>query len=84
MSAALLFCFCTSFCFRGPQLSVLFQQGLEVLAGDEIQIVLDDNDRVARIHQLLQHLDQAMHVRNVQACGRLIQNIHRLAGAASG
>ena len=120
MSAALLFCFCTSFCFRGPQLPVLFQQGLEVLAGkaaghlghllgrtlgnhqaagaaafrakvndvirtlDEIQIVLNDNDRVARIHQLLQHLDQAMHVRNVQTCGRLIEDIHRLAGAASG
>ena len=33
MSAALLFCFCSSFRFRGPQLSVLFQQGLEVLAG---------------------------------------------------
>ena len=51
---------------------------------DEIQVVLDDNDRVARIHQLLQHLDQAMHVRNVQACGRLIKDIHRLAGAAAG
>ena len=120
MSAALLFCFCTSFRVCGPQLPVLFQQGLEVLAGkaaghlghllgrtlgnhqaagaaafrakvndvigtlDEIQIVLNDNDRVARIHQLLQHLDQAMHVRNVQACGRLIEDIHRLAGAASG
>ena len=51
---------------------------------DEIQVVLNDNDRVARIHQLLQHLDQAMHVRDVQAGGRLIEDIHRLAGAAAG
>ena len=105
MSAALLFFFYASFRFCGPQLPVLFQQRLEVLAGkaaghlghllrrtlgnhqtagaaafrakvndvvrtlDEIQVVLDDNDCVARIHQLLQHLDQAMHVRDVQAGG---------------
>ena len=33
MSAALLFCFYASFRVCGPQLPVLFQQGLEVLAG---------------------------------------------------
>ena len=88
MSAALLFCFYASFRVCGPQLSVLFQQGLEVLAGkaaghlghllrrtlgnhqaagaaafrakvndvvgtlDEIQVMLDDNDYVARLNSV--------------------------------
>ena len=51
---------------------------------DEIQIMLDDDDRIAHVHQLLQHLDQAVHVCNVQACGGFVQNIHRFAGAAAG
>ena len=51
---------------------------------DEIEVVLDDNDGVARIHQLLQHLDQAVDIRNVQAGGGLVEDIDRLAGAAAG
>ncbi len=51
---------------------------------DDVQVVLDDDDRVARIHQLLQHLDQAVHIRNVQAGGGLVEDIDRLAGAAAG
>ncbi len=108
-----LFALCAEF-------RVLFQQGLEVLAGkaarhlghllrrtlgdddaagaaalgaevddmvgtlDQIQIVLDDDDRVAHVHQFLQHLDQAVHICNMQAGGGFVQNIHRFAGAAAG
>ena len=54
----------------------------DIIGGfNHIQVMLDDYDGVARVHQLLQHLEQAMHVGCVQAGGRLVQNIH---GAASG
>ena len=108
-----LFALCAEF-------RVLFQQGLEVLAGkaarhlchlfrrtlghdftactaalrakidnmigalDQVEVVLNDNDRIARVHQLLQHLDQAVYVCDVQAGSRLVEDIHGLAGAAAG
>ena len=53
---------------------------------DQIQIVLNDNDRVARIHQLLQHLDEEVDISHVEAGSRLVEDIHgltRAAGASS-
>ena len=46
--------------------------------------MLDDNHGIARIDQLLQHVYQTVHVRNVQAGGRLVQDIDGLAGRALG
>ena len=99
---------------------VLFQQGLEVLAGkaarhlghllrrtlgdddaagtaalgaevddvvgalDEVEVVFDDDDGVACIHQLLQHLDEAVDISHVEAGSRLVENIHGLTRAAAG
>ncbi len=42
------------------------------------------SDRVAGIHQPLQHLDQLVHVGGVQAHGRLIQHVERAPGGPAG
>ncbi len=108
-----LFALCAEF-------RVLFQQGLEVLAGkaarhlghllrrtlgddeaagtaalgaevddvvgalDEVEVVFDDDDGVACIHQLLQHLDEAVDISHVKAGSRLVEDIHGLTRAAAG
>ena len=51
---------------------------------DEVEVVFDDDDGIARIHQLLQHLDEAVDIRDVEARSRLVEDIHGLAGAAAG
>ncbi len=40
-----------------------------------IKVVLDDDDGVAAIPQLVQHLEQLLDVVEVQPGGRLIQNV---------
>ncbi|MGC4070109.1 MAG: hypothetical protein QM784_36720 [Polyangiaceae bacterium] len=44
------------------------------------EVVLDDHDRVAGVDQLLQHFEQAMDVREVQARRRLVEQVQRAAG----
>ena len=44
--------------------------------------MLDHNNGISDIHQLLQHLYQLMHIRRMQAGGRLVQDINRLSRAA--
>ena len=51
---------------------------------DDVEIVLDDEHRVARVHQPLQNLDQLVHVRHVQAGRRLVENIERAARGTAG
>ena len=51
---------------------------------DDIEIVFNDNYRVACIDQLLQHIDQAVYIRDMQARRRLIENIHRASSGALG
>ena len=46
---------------------------------DDVQVVLDDQHRVARVHQALQHLDELADVVDVQAGGRLVQDVEGLA-----
>jgi hypothetical protein len=43
--------------------------------GDHVEVVLDQDDRVARVDQPVQHPDQLLHVGHVQADGRLVQHI---------
>src|SRR6185437_15240036 len=42
---------------------------------DDIEIVLDHEDRVATIHQRVQNLEQHAHILEVQTRGRLVQNV---------
>ncbi len=51
---------------------------------DHIQIVLNDHHGVARIHELVQHLQQQVDVGKVQARGGFIQNVKRAPGVAFG
>ena len=51
---------------------------------DHVQVVLDDHHRVAHVHQLLEHLNELVHVGGVQAGGGLVQDIDGLAGGALG
>ena len=44
---------------------------------DQIEIVLDDNDRISRVHQFLKHLDQAVDIRDMQTRGRLVEDVDR-------
>ena len=49
-----------------------------------VQVVLDDDDGVARIAQLVQHLEQQGDVGKVQAGGGFIQDVQRAPGIALG
>src|SRR4051794_34417863 len=49
---------------------------------DHVEIVLDDDDRVALVDQLLEHVEQLPGVLEVQPGGRLVEDVERAAGAA--
>ena len=51
---------------------------------NQIQVMLNDDHRVALVHQLLEDLYELVHVCNVQAGGGLIQDIDGLAGWTAG
>src|SRR5579885_2919858 len=51
---------------------------------DDVKIVLDDDDGVAVVAQPVQHAEQLLDVVEVQAGGRLIENVERVAGVALG
>ena len=51
---------------------------------DDVQVMLDDDDSVARLHQPVDDLYQFMHIIHMQACGRLVHNIDSLARAGLG
>jgi hypothetical protein len=42
--------------------------------------VLDDDDRVARVHEAVQDVEQLFHVCHVQTRGGLVQDVDRPAG----
>ena len=47
---------------------------------DDFEIVLDDDDGVAGLDELVQHVEQFCHVVEMQAGGRLVKNVKRAAG----
>ena len=49
---------------------------------DHIQVVLNDHHGVARVHQLLEHLNEPVHIVAVKAGGGLVQDIDGLARGA--
>ena len=51
--------------------------------GEQIQVVVDDDDRGPGVQQPVEHADQGGHVERVQAGGRLVEDVQRaaLAGA---
>ena len=48
----------------------------DVVGGfDDVEVVLDDEDGIARIHKLLQNLDELVDIGGVEAGGGLVQDI---------
>jgi hypothetical protein len=47
--------------------------------GDHVQVVFDDDHRVARIHHALEHSQQAGGIGQVQAGGRFVEQLQRPA-----
>ena len=47
---------------------------------DDIEVMLDDNDGVARIHNAFKHGNQTLDVIGMKTGGRFIENIDGLAG----
>src|SRR6185437_15933359 len=50
---------------------------------DDVEIVLDDDDRVAQIDESLQNIEKFFHVVKMQAGGWLVENVKRAAGLAA-
>ena len=51
---------------------------------DHVQIVLDHQDRIAGLHEAIQDIQQPLNVGEVQARGRLVQDLKRPTGRALG
>ena len=49
---------------------------------NDVEIVLDDEDGIAQAHQPLQDFQQLAHVVEVQAGGRLVQQVERASRLA--
>ena len=49
---------------------------------DDVEVVLDDDHGVSRVHQPVEHLDQHAHVVEVQAGRRLVENVELPAARA--
>src|SRR5579862_400689 len=50
---------------------------------DDVEMVLDDQHGIAERYEAVQHVEQFLHVVEVQARGRLVENIQRAAGLAA-
>ena len=50
---------------------------------DDVEVVLDHDDRVAQVDQAVEHVEQLGQVVEVQAGGRLVEQIERLAGVGA-
>ena len=51
---------------------------------DDVEVVLDDDDGVARVDQLVQHFEELCDVVEVEAGGGLVEDVERAAGGALG
>ena len=51
---------------------------------DHVEVVLDHHHGVALVHQPLQHLEQPLHVREVQPRGGLVEDVERASGGDLG
>ena len=51
---------------------------------DDVQIVLDDNDTVALLDQLMQHLKELADILKMEAGRRLVQNVERASSRSLG
>ena len=66
---------------RPPRVAPFGPQVNEAIRGlDDLQVVFDDDDGVAVLHQTVQHLEQLFDIRQVESGGGLIQDVEGAAG----
>lgn len=53
-----------------------------VRLGDDVEIVLDYHNRVARFHEPVQYPDELFHISHMKPDGGLIKNVQRMHGAS--
>ena len=72
-------------CHNAAAASAAFRSQVNDIVGalDHIQIVLNNDHRIARVHQFVQHLDKTVHIGHMQTGGGFVQNIHGLPGSAA-
>ena len=72
-------------CHNAAAAAAAFRSQVNDIVGalDHIQIVLNNDHRIARVHQFVQHFDQTMHIGHMQTGGGFVQNIHGLPGSAA-
>ena len=51
---------------------------------DHVEVVLDDQDGIAKIGEPIQDVEQFLHVVKVQACGGFVEDIERATGLTFG
>ena len=54
-----------------------------ICGGNNVQVVLDDQDGVAAVEQSLQHCDQLLHIIGMQTCRRFVEHVDRVAARAA-
>ena len=66
-----------------PATAAAFRPEIDHAVGapDDVEIVLDDDHRVALVDEFVEHVEQLAHVLEVQAGGRLVEDVERAAGA---
>ena len=50
---------------------------------EDVEVVLDDDDRVPGVHEAMQDAQQLLDIREVESCRRLIEDVQRAAGVAT-
>src|SRR6186997_1495044 len=50
---------------------------------DDVEVVLDDHDGVALIDELVEHVEQLVRVGEMEARGRLVEDVERGRGTAA-
>ena len=70
----------------GAALGAAFRAHVNQVVGvaDDIEVVLDDNERIATVNEAVEHIEQDADVVEMQAGGGLVENVERFARIALG
>ena len=65
---------------RGEDVTTLFatlRTEVDDVVGnlDDIEVVFDDDNGIALIHQLVEYLDKTAYILEMETCGRLVEDV---------
>ena len=68
---------------NGPAMLPAFRPNVDHMVAhlDHIELVLDDDNGVALVHQTVEHINQHLDILKMKASGRLVQNVECIARA---